>query len=84
METRPQDKETAQKPQQRYAVKDDIQRGRTRRLSLFYYFTDDEFNKVRNKIKGEVTRAKGLGELPAETAKNSRSASPKFVQFYLR
>ena len=33
-----------------------------------YYFTDDEFNKVRNKIKGEVTRAKGLGELPAETA----------------
>ena len=36
-----------------------------------YYFTDDEFNKVRNKIKGEVTRAKGLGELPAETAKAS-------------
>lgn len=33
-----------------------------------YYFTDDEFNKVRNKVKGEVTRAKGLGELPAETA----------------
>jgi len=33
-----------------------------------YYFTDDEFNKVRGKIKGEVTRAKGLGELPAETA----------------
>ena len=33
-----------------------------------YYFTDDEFDKVRNKIKGEVTRAKGLGELPAETA----------------
>ena len=26
-----------------------------------YYFTDDEFNKVRSKIKGEVTRAKGLG-----------------------
>lgn len=24
-----------------------------------YYFTDDEFNKVRGKIKGEVTRAKG-------------------------
>ena len=36
-----------------------------------YYFTDDEFNKVRNKIKGEVTRAKGLGELPAETARAS-------------
>ena len=36
-----------------------------------YYFTDDEFNKVRNKVKGEVTRAKGLGELPAETAQAS-------------
>ena len=36
-----------------------------------YYFTDDEFNKIRNKIKGTVTRAKGLGELPAETAKAS-------------
>ena len=36
-----------------------------------YYFTDDEFNKVRNKIKGEITRAKGLGELPAETARAS-------------
>ena len=36
-----------------------------------YYFTDEEFNKVRNKIKGEVTRAKGLGELPAETAQAS-------------
>ena len=36
-----------------------------------YYFTDEEFNKVRNKIKGEVTRAKGLGELSDETAKAS-------------
>ena len=36
-----------------------------------YYFTDDEFNQVRNKVKGEVTRAKGLGELPAETARAS-------------
>ena len=36
-----------------------------------YYFTDDEFNKIRNKVKGEVTRAKGLGELPAETARAS-------------
>ena len=36
-----------------------------------YYFTDDEFNKVRNRVKGEVTRAKGLGELPAETARAS-------------
>ena len=37
----------------------------------FYYFTDDEFNKVRSKVKGEVTRAKGLGELPTETARAS-------------
>ena len=36
-----------------------------------YYFTDDEFNKVRNKVKGEVTRAKGLGELQPETARAS-------------
>lgn len=36
-----------------------------------YYFTDEEFNKVRKSIKGEVTRAKGLGELPAETARKS-------------
>lgn len=36
-----------------------------------YYFTDEEFNASRNKINGEVTRAKGLGELPAETARAS-------------
>lgn len=36
-----------------------------------YYFTDEEFNKVRNSIIGTVTRAKGLGELGDETAKNS-------------
>lgn len=36
-----------------------------------YYFTDEEFNSVRNKIKGEVTRAKGLGALSAEQAKKS-------------
>ena len=24
-----------------------------------YYFTDEEFNKVRSTIKGKVTRAKG-------------------------
>lgn len=36
-----------------------------------YYFTDEDFNKVRNIIKGEVTRAKGLGELSAKTAHNS-------------
>ena len=39
----------------------------------YYYFSDEEFNlaKAQGKIKGEVTRAKGLGELPAETAKRS-------------
>ena len=36
-----------------------------------YYFTDEEFDKVRGKIKGEVTRNKGLGELQADTAKLS-------------
>lgn len=33
-----------------------------------YYFTDEEFNKVRKSVKGTVTRAKGLGELSPETA----------------
>ena len=36
-----------------------------------YYFTDEEFNRDRKKIKGEVTRAKGLGELEAEVARQS-------------
>lgn len=36
-----------------------------------YYFNDDEFNKVRKSIKGEVTRAKGLGELEPEVARQS-------------
>lgn len=36
-----------------------------------YYFTDEEFNAVKSKVKGEITRAKGLGELPAETARVS-------------
>ena len=34
-----------------------------------YYFTDEEFNKA--KIKGEVTRAKGLGALSEVQARNS-------------
>lgn len=34
-----------------------------------YYFTDEEFAKA--KIKGEVTRAKGLGALSEQQAKNS-------------
>lgn len=33
-----------------------------------YYFTDEEFDKVRKTVKGTVTRAKGLGELDANTA----------------
>ena len=36
-----------------------------------YYFTDEEFSRDRAKIKGEVTRAKGLGELPPESAHKS-------------
>ena len=34
-----------------------------------YYFTDEEFNSA--KVKGEVTRAKGLGALSEQQAKNS-------------
>ena len=34
-----------------------------------YYFTDEEFSKA--KVKGEVTRAKGLGALSAEQAHKS-------------
>ena len=36
-----------------------------------YYFTDEEFNKVRGKVKGEVQRAKGLGALSPEQARKS-------------
>ena len=36
-----------------------------------YYFTDAEFNEKRNEIKGEITRAKGLGALNADRARNS-------------
>jgi DNA gyrase subunit B len=36
-----------------------------------YYFTDEEFNAVRGKIKGEVTRAKGLGALSEKQARAS-------------
>ena len=42
-----------------------------------YYFTDEEFNKVRKTIKGTVTRAKGLGELPSETA-HASMFTPEF------
>ena len=33
-----------------------------------YYFTDEEFNKVRGKVKGEVERCKGLGHMNPEQA----------------
>ena len=36
-----------------------------------YYFTDEEFEPIRNTIKGTVTRAKGLGELKEDIAKES-------------
>ena len=36
-----------------------------------YYFNDEEFNKVRGKIKGEVSRAKGLGALSQKQAEES-------------
>ena len=36
-----------------------------------YYFNDEEFNRVRKTIKGEVTRAKGLGELDPDIARES-------------
>lgn len=36
-----------------------------------YYFTDDEFNAAKGKIKGEVQRNKGLGSLEPEQARIS-------------
>ena len=36
-----------------------------------YYFTDEEFNKVRNSVKGEVQRNKGLGALNPKQARTS-------------
>lgn len=36
-----------------------------------YYFTDEEYNKIAGKIKGEVQRCKGLGALSAEQARRS-------------
>ena len=36
-----------------------------------YYFSDEEFEKARKSIKGEVTRAKGLGALSASQAAQS-------------
>lgn len=36
-----------------------------------YYFTDEEFNAAKGKIKGEVQRNKGLGSLEPEQARLS-------------
>ena len=36
-----------------------------------YFYTDEEFNKVKNSIKGEVSRAKGLGALSPQQARVS-------------
>ncbi len=36
-----------------------------------YYFTDEEFNKVKGKVKGEVQRNKGLGSLEPDQARRS-------------
>ena len=36
-----------------------------------YFFTDEEFNAVRGKIKGEVQRNKGLGSLEPQQARES-------------
>lgn len=36
-----------------------------------FYFTDDEMNKVRGKVKGNITRNKGLGEMSWEEMRDS-------------
>ena len=33
-----------------------------------YFFTDEEYNKVRGTVKGEIHRNKGLGEMSPESA----------------
>lgn len=45
-----------------------------------YFYTDEEFNSARGKIKGEVTRAKGLGALSAEQARKSMF-TPEYQRF---
>ena len=39
-----------------------------------YYFTNEEFNQAKNKIKGEVQRNKGLGSLEPDQARRSMFA----------
>lgn len=36
-----------------------------------YYFTDDEFNKAKKSIRGDIQRNKGLGALSEEQARRS-------------
>jgi len=36
-----------------------------------YYFTDEEFNRARGSVRGEVERCKGLGALDIEDARES-------------
>ena len=36
-----------------------------------YYFTDEEMNKVRGKVRGDITRNKGLGEMQPDTMRRS-------------
>ncbi len=37
----------------------------------YYFFTDEDFDKVRKTIKGEINRAKGLGAISVDQAHNS-------------
>lgn len=37
----------------------------------YYFYNDDEYNQNGKKLKGEVSRAKGIGALGAEEAKES-------------
>ena len=45
-----------------------------------YYYTDEEFNQIKHKIKGEVQRNKGLGALSSEQARRSMFTS-EFQRF---
>ena len=40
-----------------------------------YAFTDEEMNSMRGKIKGNITRNKGLGEMTPESARRSMFTS---------
>ena len=42
-----------------------------------YYFTDEEMDAARSTLKGEVTRAKGIGALTSEQVYNSMF-NPKY------